>query len=68
MARTATGRLITGVLFDIRSAPCIPGQRLNACRASFPTWLVAWPPFAFHRFVLDPVGSLCGGRTFVEPV
>jgi hypothetical protein len=26
------------------------------------------PPFAFHRFVLDPVAKPCGGRAFVVPV
>jgi hypothetical protein len=26
------------------------------------------PPFAFQRFVLDPVAASCGGRAFVVPV
>jgi hypothetical protein len=33
---------------------------------SFPDLINGVPPFAFHRFVLDPVRA--GGQAFVVPV
>jgi hypothetical protein len=36
--------------------------------SSFPDSAKGWPPFAFHRFVLDPVAAPCSGPAFDVPV
>src|SRR3954447_18802834 len=65
MARTATGRLISGVLFDIRSGARHPAS-MSECMSWFlPDLVGGGPPFALHRFVVDPVAPPCGGRAFV---
>jgi hypothetical protein len=42
----------------------IPPRRLNTCPVSLPGLVNGGPPFAFQRFVLDPVAAPCGGRAF----
>jgi hypothetical protein len=34
----------------------------------FPDFVNGGPPLAFHRFVLERVAAMCGGRVFVVPV